>query len=158
MKEKEIRERVEQFLKRTARNVVMPASLGLGLSISGCEGNALRARTTDAGGADAGRVLTDTAITQDLPAMYLVYLVMMPDAAPDTRPADAETEAGSSRPDAGPDAGPDISSPPPPYMVPPPPSEDAMPAPQPPYLLVPAIAPPSPGGTAPIPDPSKKAE
>lgn len=157
MKEKEIRERVEQFLKRTARNVVVPASLGLGLSLSGCEGNALRAGARDAG-SDAGRVLADTAITQDLPAMYLVYLVMMPDAAPDTRPADAESEAGSSRPDAGPDAGPDISSPPPPYMVPPPPPEDAMPGPQPPYLLVPAIAPPSPGGTAPIPDPAKKTE
>ena len=117
MKEKEIRERVEQFLKRTARNVVVPASLGLGLSLSGCEGNALRARATD-----AGRDLSDTAITQDLPAMYLVYLVMMPDAAPDTRPADTESEAGSSRPDAGPDARPDMASPPPPYMVPPPPS------------------------------------
>jgi hypothetical protein len=123
MKEKEIRERVEQFLKRTARNVVVPASLGLGLSLSGCEGNALRARATD-----AGLDLADTAITQDLPAMYLVYLVMMPDAAPDTRPVDAESEAGSLRPDAGPD----ISSPPPPYMVPPSPSEDAMPQPEPP--------------------------
>ena len=49
MKEKEIRERVEQFLKRTARNVVVPASLGLGLSLSGCEGNALRAGAADAG-------------------------------------------------------------------------------------------------------------
>jgi hypothetical protein len=153
MKEKEIRERVEQFLKRTARNVVVPASLGLGLSLSGCEGNALRT-----GAADAGRGVADTATTHDLPGMVLVYLVMMPDAALDTRPADTESEAGASRPDAGPDAGPDIASPPPPYMVPPPSPEDAMPQIFPPYLLMPAIAPPSPGGTAPIPEPSKKAD
>jgi hypothetical protein len=143
MKEKEIRDRVEQFLKRTARNVVVPASLGLGLSLSGCEGKALRAGT-----ADAGRSVADTATTHDLPGMVLVYMVMMPDAAPDTRPADTESEAGESRPDAGPDAGSDIASPPPPYMVPP----------EPPYLIVPAIAPPSPGRTAPIPEPAKKAE
>jgi len=143
MKEKEIRERVEQFLKRTARNVVVPASLGLGLSLSGCEGNALRAGATD-----AGRGVADTATTHDLPGMVLVYLVMMPDAAPDTRPADTESEAGASRPDAGPEAGPDIASPPPPYMVPP----------EPPYLIVPAIAPPNPDRTAPIPEPSKKAD
>jgi len=30
MKEKELRERIEQFLRKAARNVVVPASVGLG--------------------------------------------------------------------------------------------------------------------------------
>jgi hypothetical protein len=37
MKETEVRERIEVFLKRTVRKAVIPASLGVGLALAGCE-------------------------------------------------------------------------------------------------------------------------
>jgi len=37
MKEHEIRQRIEGFLKRTARELVVPASVGLGLALVGCD-------------------------------------------------------------------------------------------------------------------------
>jgi hypothetical protein len=37
MKETEVRERIEAFLKSTMRKTVIPASLGVGLSLVGCE-------------------------------------------------------------------------------------------------------------------------
>jgi hypothetical protein len=36
MKEHDVRQRIESFLKRTAREVVIPASVGLGLVLAGC--------------------------------------------------------------------------------------------------------------------------
>jgi hypothetical protein len=49
MNEREVRARIEQFLRATARNVVVPASLGLGLTASGCDSHAIRVGTADAG-------------------------------------------------------------------------------------------------------------
>jgi hypothetical protein len=68
MKEKELRERIEQFLRKTARNVVVPASVGLGLGVSGCDQHALRAKAADAGG-DSAAQISDVAkvSTSDLP-------------------------------------------------------------------------------------------
>ena len=36
MKEQDVRQRIESFLKRTAREVVIPVSMGLGLALTGC--------------------------------------------------------------------------------------------------------------------------
>ncbi len=149
MNEKDIRDRIGQFLKRTARTVVVPASMGLGLSSTACNGNGLR-QAGDAGldtastQADARLTspdLAEEAVKFDVPLMMVPYVVAMaPDAAADTTP-DADS-------DALPDARADISSPPPPYLAPPPPQADAAPwkdarpdvraevrFPEPPYLL-----------------------
>jgi hypothetical protein len=122
MNEKQIRARIEQFLQATARTVVVPASLGLGLAASGCESHSLHTRAADAGRdiasqiSDAAVLTSDTASTApdakdaplapDLPLMAVPYLVVAfpPDAAPPDRPADIiESEAGVRRLDAGPD-------------------------------------------------------
>jgi len=36
MKEQDVRQRIESFLKRTARELIIPASVGLSLGLSGC--------------------------------------------------------------------------------------------------------------------------
>jgi hypothetical protein len=36
MKEHDVRQRIESFLKRTAREVVIPVSMGLSMALSGC--------------------------------------------------------------------------------------------------------------------------
>jgi hypothetical protein len=185
VKEKDIRERIESFLKRTARNVVVPASVGL--SLSGCDTHALSGRRADAGfdvasqSADA----KDTANSTDLAQMILPYLVvMMPDADAEPGPLDAGADARSL-----PETGPEISAPPPPYLAPPPPPymvpapppplppdpppplppppppplpdagpEVPLPDPPPPYLVVflPAISRSAPDGTVPLPIAPKK--
>jgi len=163
MKEKEIRERIERFLKKTARNLVVPASVGL--SLSGCDTHPL-----GHGRADAGRDVAsqqsetaDATNAADFPAVLPPYLVMMmPDADAEPVPADTASEA-----QALPDAGPEIPWPPVPYLVvapspdaaPPGPeagTEVPLPPPPPPYLILPSISPSAPGGTAPMPLGPKK--
>ena len=127
MKEKEVRERIERFLKRTARNVVVPASLGLGFSLTGCDQHAFQGVAADAGRDLAGQTADavsqtpdvssmgpdvatkdvsskgpDVADTgkEDLPLMAVPYVVAMPEDAAKAQPMDAESEAGSARPDA----------------------------------------------------------
>ncbi len=135
MKEKQIRDRIQGFLKRTARTVVVPASVGLGLSVGACDGTSLRGRPADAAGdlssSDAAVVSPDTA-----------------DARPDLQPIDGA-------PDARPDAQSDMAIPPPPYMVPPiPDAGPDLPAIMPPYM---APSPsPSPDGDTPAPPKSVK--
>ena len=139
MTEKEIRERVERFLRRTAEAVVVPATMGLGMSQAGCDHHSLEAHSADAG-AEVRR--SDTAVNSDLPDPLLPYLVMMPpDAAdsssalPDTGPeakqdlgSEAQSEAGTPI-DAGDEApartdvSSDLPFPPPPYLAPPPPPD-----------------------------------
>jgi hypothetical protein len=93
MKEKDIRDRIAQFLKKTARTVVVPASMGLGLSAAGCERHALQGKPAD-GGPDlvaensdtlaSAPDLADAATKDDLPLMNVPYLaVMVEDAAAD---------------------------------------------------------------------------
>jgi hypothetical protein len=36
MKEQDVRQRIESFLRRTARELIIPASVGLSLGLSGC--------------------------------------------------------------------------------------------------------------------------
>jgi hypothetical protein len=122
MKEKELRERIEQFLRKAARNVVVPASVGLGLSVSGCDQHALHVKAADAGGdlaaqvSDVAKVSTsdlppaapevrDATSPSDLPLMAVPYLVALPpdDVAPD-QTRDGESEAGTQGPDAAADA------------------------------------------------------
>jgi hypothetical protein len=90
MKEKEIRDRIAQFLKKTARTVVVPASMGLGLSSAGCEGHSLHGKAADAGPdlvaqkTDAVAIapdLADDASKNDLPQIMVPYLVAMPQDA-----------------------------------------------------------------------------
>jgi hypothetical protein len=115
MKEKEVRERIERFLKRTARNVVVPASMGLGLSLAGCDQHAMHGVAADAGRdlagqtadavsqtADVSSMGPDAADTgkEDLPLMAIPYVVAMPEDTAKAQPMDAESEAGSARPDA----------------------------------------------------------
>jgi hypothetical protein len=162
VKEKEIRERIERFLKRTARNVVVPASVGL--SLSGCGTHALTS-----GHADAGRDVAsqraetnDTANAPDLSYMALPYLiVMMPDAATDPRPSEPGPSDVESEARPLPEAGPEIPAVMPPYMIaPPPPYMVPAPAPplppEPPPPLPPPPPPPLPdaGSEVPIPAPA----
>jgi hypothetical protein len=158
LKEKEIRDRIQGFLKRTARAVVVPASVGLGLSAGACDRTSLQGRSADAAGAlsasDAAVVSPDTAdavpdlsFEADLPVVLPPYLLAMgPDAQPDLQPIDGA-------PDTRSDAEPDLATPPPPYMVPPvPDAGHDLPTVAPPYLLLPSLSPPpSPGGTVPVP-------
>jgi len=41
MKEQDVRQRIEGFLKRTARELIIPASVGLSLGLSGCGSDAV---------------------------------------------------------------------------------------------------------------------
>lgn len=129
MKEKEIRERIERFLQKTARNIVVPASVGMGLSAAGCDQHALHSASADAGRdvavqADAanswsdaatsspdatgtGPDLTDASAGNDLPVMVVPYLMaMQPDTGPDVAAdlaRDLVFEAGAAQPDTGSD-------------------------------------------------------
>ena len=122
MKEKEVRALIDQFLRTTARRMVVPASLGLGLTASGCDSNALHAGVVDAG-RDVAAQVSDVAVATsdvasspkdandatsaaDLPFMAIPYIVALPpDASPLAPSPDAyESEAGAQGPDASPDA------------------------------------------------------
>ena len=62
MKEQDVRQRIESFLKRTAREVVVPASMGLGLALSGCDHTGIQAR------ADAAADTSQSAATDGIVA------------------------------------------------------------------------------------------
>jgi hypothetical protein len=135
MKETDIRDRIAQFLKKTARTVVVPASMGLGLSSTGCEGHSLHGRAADAGpdsgaqNADAPGVvdgqtlapdLADAATRDDLPLIMVPYLLAMaPDAAAEVAPDVGAASSLDAEDDASLDVRADIAYPPPPYLVPP---------------------------------------
>jgi hypothetical protein len=161
MNEKDIRDRIGQFLKKTARTVIVPASMGIGLSSTACNGNGIR-RADDAG-LDVGAAQADTAkpgpdlpedaIKYDVPMMMVPYVVAM---APDAAAAD-------------------IFTPQPPYLLPPRPDaatdgtreapngdadrdtlvdlQDALPPPPPPYVI---YLPPELQPVPPSPLPKKK--
>jgi hypothetical protein len=131
MKEADIRDRIAVFLKRTARTVVVPASLGLGLSSTGCEGHSLHGRAADAGQDSAAQNpdgptlapdLADAAAKNDLPEMLVPYLVMLaPDAAADTAPDARDAQSLDAEADVkGPwlDGRADIINVLPPYLAP----------------------------------------
>jgi hypothetical protein len=130
MKEKDIRDRIARFLQKTARTVVVPASVGLGLSAAGCDQHSLHGRAADAGpdlgaqNSDAATNppdLADAAANEDLPPILVPYLVRMAeDAAADVgvdamqaQGVDADRDATALSLDV--DA--DFYPPPPPYLV-----------------------------------------
>lgn len=147
MNEKEIRERIERFLKKTARNVVVPASMGLGLSLSGCGGKTLHVGPADAGG-DATSLSTSDARSSDASDVETILDAGAPDASPDLSPdalPDTSVDATSDLPTfyppylimvPSPDARADLPGVAPPYM--PPPQPDAgppdLPGPMPVYI------------------------
>ena len=131
MKEADIRDRIAQFLKRTARTVVVPASLGLGLSSTGCEAHSLHGGAADAGQDSAAQNadgptlapdLADAARKNDLPEMLVPYLVMMvPDAGADMAPDAGDAQSLDAESDVkGPslDGRADIINVLPPYLAP----------------------------------------
>jgi hypothetical protein len=90
MRETEMRERVQNFMRTRLRYLLAPATLGLGLAIGGCTSDGLSA---DDGGAskldsaaatrDAGSDLGGAAPAYAAP----MYMAQIPDAGPDLRGA-----------------------------------------------------------------------
>lgn len=93
MQEKDIRDRIARFLQKTARTVVVPASMGLGLSAASCDRHSLHGKAADAGADLVAQIpdaatnppdLADAATKNDLPLIAVPYLmVMVEDAAAD---------------------------------------------------------------------------
>jgi hypothetical protein len=75
MKEHEIRQRIEGFLKRTARELVVPASVGLGLALVGCDHTGIKvardaaADTAQSAAPDAGNGTLTKDSAASLPDM-----------------------------------------------------------------------------------------
>jgi hypothetical protein len=116
MRERDMRLRVERFLQSRLRSMLLPATMGLGLAVGGCDSDGLN---TDDGGDKEDVVATDTAPTTDAaPIPVPVYSVAVPrDAGPELPIAQPEymapikEDAGmvlrymAQMPDAGRDAG-----------------------------------------------------
>jgi hypothetical protein len=91
MREREMRQRVEHFLQTRLRNMLLPATLGLGLAISACNSDALNAD-------DGGNQVRDAG--PELPTATPDYMAQIPrDAGPVLRymaqmPADAAPDLG----------------------------------------------------------------
>lgn len=111
MKETDVRQHIESFLKRTAREMIIPASMGLSLGLSGC---------IPGGVYDYGTSFsqTDASTYADAPVAIVPYGgSSMPDASAhdagvDVAVLDARMDAGVSEaatdalaPDAGVDEG-----------------------------------------------------
>lgn len=112
MREQEMRQRVFQFLKARMRNMLMPATLGIGLAVGGCsQSNALKDSPDSAHDTSA----TDTA-KESLPIP--LYMVLSPDSnfpvpdglGPNPEKTDAIADlANGSLPEATPVYGSDVS-------------------------------------------------
>jgi len=99
MKEREVRQLIEGFLKRTARELVVPASVGLGLALSGCDHTGIRvsrdaaadivqSASPDAIVADAGLGRESAATSPDTVSPPDLRLPEDTGPAPDARQAD----------------------------------------------------------------------
>ncbi len=82
MRESDMRERVRSFMQSRLRNLLAPATLGLGLAISGCSSDGL---TDDDGGAPKKDTAAETrdSGTHDNGSPSVKYMAQMPDASPD---------------------------------------------------------------------------
>ena len=96
MREREMRQRVERFLRARLRNMLMPATLGLGLAVGGCNSDGL---STDDGGNPAAE--TDAATKTDTPNAGMKYIAQIPDAGPELPLAQPDYMAAQVR-DGGP--------------------------------------------------------
>jgi hypothetical protein len=95
MQERDMRRRVDHFLRTRLRSMVMPATLGLGLALGGCNSDGLSTDDggdavvkKDAGNADNGAVAIYSAVVPDAApnadtGIAVRYMAQMPDAAPD---------------------------------------------------------------------------
>jgi hypothetical protein len=106
-----MRLRVERFIQTRLRSMLMPATLGLGMALSGCNSDGLNA---DDGGDPI--VKKDAADNKDT-GMVTKYMAMIPDAASELPIAAPEYIAPIVKQDAGiavrymaqmPDASPDL--------------------------------------------------
>ena len=117
MREREMRQRVDRFLQTRLRSLLLPATIGLGLGVAGCPGDALDAsedggQTAKNDGPSADQQLPpDTKLTDagsvgsDAGGAVALYMAQIRDA-------------GTTLPDSGmvlrymaqmpPDAGPDL--------------------------------------------------
>jgi hypothetical protein len=98
MRERDMRLRVERFLHARLRNMLMPATLGVGLALGGCASDGLSA---DDGGSTAKK---DTAGKYDTSGPSVKYMAQVPDSGPipvysAAVPADAGPELPLAQPD-----------------------------------------------------------
>jgi hypothetical protein len=87
MREQDMRRRIERFMERRLRSMLVPAALGIGLALGGCDGDAL---STDDGGDK-----------EDATTTVPVYSATLPDAGPELPTAQPEYMA-QQLPDSGP--------------------------------------------------------
>jgi hypothetical protein len=94
MREHEMRLRVFGFLKARMRNMIMPATVGIGLAVGGC---------TESSAVYMGPMPRDAGADADAAAMVPLYMVPNPrDAGPDATLMSPDV-AGSDTADASPD-------------------------------------------------------
>jgi hypothetical protein len=88
MRERDMRLRVERFLQTRLRSMLMPATLGLGLALGGCNSDAL---STDDGGNQTQK--------KDTGSVQVKYMAQIPEAGPEL-PA-AQPDYMAQLPDSG---------------------------------------------------------
>jgi len=93
MREREMRQRAERFLQTRLRSMVMPATLGLGLALAGCDSDALdlsddggETAKKDAGSPDQqlppdSRLNDASGSGADVGGSVLLYMAQMPGAS-----------------------------------------------------------------------------
>jgi hypothetical protein len=74
MKEKDIRERIQTFLKNTVRHVVVPASMGIGLALIGCGSSDSSQKPDDT------KTSLSTSTSTDTSGAVALYMAQMPTA------------------------------------------------------------------------------
>ncbi len=119
MREREMRQRVERFLQIRLRNMLMPATLGLGLALGGC-GSTTMDSGDDGGHATAKDVATaDQQLAPDADlseaggsardtGMIAKYMAPLPDAGADAQGAAALYMAPMYMAQQLPDSGPAV--------------------------------------------------
>ena len=75
MREQEMRQRIERFLQTRLRQMLLPATLGLGLAVGACKSDSLSA---DDGG--------DPSTKKDSGSVVAKYMAQLPDAGPAPTP------------------------------------------------------------------------
>jgi hypothetical protein len=106
MREREMRQRIERFLQSRLRKMLAPATIGLGLAMTGCPSSGLDA-IDDAGaqverdaGADSGMVAVYSAPAPDAGPVSTKYIAPIPDAGREASMPQPEYMA--PLPDSGP--------------------------------------------------------
>jgi hypothetical protein len=79
MRERDMRLRVERFIQTRLRSMLMPATLGLGMALGGCNSDGL---SVDDGG-DPSANQDAAADTGSVPPPIPMYIAAIPDAGPE---------------------------------------------------------------------------